>query len=1204
MDIYYTHNKELKKATLNVSEDNPLDFVFLGPIPQNNILGSAILVGRYDTNLGQVKYQLEGIPSSGEMVSLNGRDLIGFCIENIPNIDPNSLGIYPNWQTIKIVPNPEERDPLELPDAYEYLGDTSITACSYIEGDQVVVDEGSVEFQDFDYAVIRYIWDSLAGRDLDTRTYLSNPPRNNEVVGWGRLPNDLTYLFWNSDNTGSGVEGILVDITALKRDFPVHKLFEVDLGAFWYGEKASGNVTLEVETYRGGSMQASGYNWVNNGGTLVQSSKLKTRVDFQTKDPSTIGNRLGILRYNTETKLGMLEGLEVLPPIPTNQTIPSEYYEFNISRSLEDTETDSLKIVFRPSVLANQLRQWRLLDLETDTFVVENSKGYAIVSSDYIKVTEESYFATLEILIPLGSEKNYRLITDSAHFEVSQNKNASYNEARSSFNLISFSETSEVVTFKLPETTLKVPENLSRGITRFNNMFENCRFFDDPNIIKWETSYVTTAENMFLGASTFNQDISLWDVSEIWHFTGMFENSINFNQDLSAWVVSHISEEPERFSYNTPNWTLPKPEWGVYPVVKPTFVPFEFRTNSEQERTLTLNFNSLRGYEWYIYKDGILTYRGYEDNCEVTVLPGESVYEVFVSAFNLVLSSTSYEPNNSDSISIISFCDQTSYQRFDLPNCNFTVPETLPSHLTEITSMFSDCNYFNSDISGWDVSRIINMNSIFVNCTNFNQDLSKWNTSKALYMESVFESSGFNGDISGWDTSRVYGMSSMFKNNTVFNQDISSWNVGEVNSMESMFSGATAFNQDLSSWNVKKQTEEPNNFDLGTENTWILPKPIWGTKGVRFTEPLTWTTTNNVRSDRELTTSVTIYEIPDKAVWKLYRNSVLVANSDNFTDSSVIKNYYGSYTINLSLYANGSPTNSYELYTEDLERVELTHPGEDFGNHGVVTINSFCTETNIISFGFKSCDLIVPDNIPRYLRSLEAMFASQTNFNKDLSNWDVSLITNMNYLFQQCKIFNQDLSNWDVSNIITKPFEFDLYADVWEENNKPLWGTEGKAPEYLRIDVTGQSGIYLTLSKNGSPFNTYNLTDPDFDLELFKNTLSTGRTPNSAAFFAYPSIMNYTTNPDPSLGSGFSGLNRLGNVVSPLHPDTGFEIVDGFYANNEAHMPPYNIKKEFNKISFKETPDIPPEYDIFYSIPEAAQGKVISITSNAVIMIE
>ena len=42
---------------------------------------------------------------------------------------------------------------------------------------------------------------------------------------------------------------------------------------------------------------------------------------------------------------------------------------------------------------------------------------------------------------------------------------------------------------------------------------------------------------------------------------------------------------------------------------------------------------------------------------------------------------------------------------------------------------------------------------------------------------------------------------------------------------------------------------------------------------------------------------------------------------------------------------------------------------------------------------------------------------SNTNFNGDISGWDVSNVTNMEFMFYECKSFNQDISTWDVSKV-------------------------------------------------------------------------------------------------------------------------------------------------------------------------------------------
>ena len=49
--------------------------------------------------------------------------------------------------------------------------------------------------------------------------------------------------------------------------------------------------------------------------------------------------------------------------------------------------------------------------------------------------------------------------------------------------------------------------------------------------------------------------------------------------------------------------------------------------------------------------------------------------------------------------------------------------------------------------------------------------------------------------------------------------------------------------------------------------------------------------------------------------------------------------------------------------------------------------------------------------------SMYAMFRSTANFDGDLSNWDVSSVTSMSYMFQNAYSFDGDLSNWNTANV-------------------------------------------------------------------------------------------------------------------------------------------------------------------------------------------
>lgn len=61
-----------------------------------------------------------------------------------------------------------------------------------------------------------------------------------------------------------------------------------------------------------------------------------------------------------------------------------------------------------------------------------------------------------------------------------------------------------------------------------------------------------------------------------------------------------------------------------------------------------------------------------------------------------------------------------------------------------------------------------------------------------------------------------------------------------------------------------------------------------------------------------------------------------------------------------------------------------------------------------------------------------------SNFNGDISKWDVSKVTDMSYMFNGSE-FNQDISNWDVSKVINMDYMF--YSSIF---NQPLnkWNPE------------------------------------------------------------------------------------------------------------------------------------------------------------------
>jgi surface protein len=57
------------------------------------------------------------------------------------------------------------------------------------------------------------------------------------------------------------------------------------------------------------------------------------------------------------------------------------------------------------------------------------------------------------------------------------------------------------------------------------------------------------------------------------------------------------------------------------------------------------------------------------------------------------------------------------------------------------------------------------------------------------------------------------------------------------------------------------------------------------------------------------------------------------------------------------------------------------------------------------------------------ITDMSNLFDDKTTFNSDISNWDVSNVTTMSYMFRNTP-FNQDISSWNVSNVVNMSFMF------------------------------------------------------------------------------------------------------------------------------------------------------------------------------------
>ena len=183
-----------------------------------------------------------------------------------------------------------------------------------------------------------------------------------------------------------------------------------------------------------------------------------------------------------------------------------------------------------------------------------------------------------------------------------------------------------------------------------------------------------------------------------------------------------------------------------------------------------------------------------------------------------------------------------------------------PEELTNISSMFSDCENLSSiiDIDFLNTSNVKKMNKMFLNCKSLESlpDISKWDTSKVTHIDYMFSGceklkalpdiskwnansvTGMNSmfsecksllslpDISKWNTSNVVDMSKLFLNceSLLSIPDIQRWSIKNTEKINCMFSGCKSLTSfpDISKWKTNKIKDMGNLFN-GCENTPELP---------------------------------------------------------------------------------------------------------------------------------------------------------------------------------------------------------------------------------------------------------------------------------------------------------------------------------------------------------------------------------------------
>ena len=87
------------------------------------------------------------------------------------------------------------------------------------------------------------------------------------------------------------------------------------------------------------------------------------------------------------------------------------------------------------------------------------------------------------------------------------------------------------------------------------------------------------------------------------------------------------------------------------------------------------------------------------------------------------------------------------------------------------------------------------------------------------------------------------------------------------------------------------------------------------------------------------------------------------------------------------------------------------------------------------------------------VKNMSHMFSMAWSFDKPLNNWDVSNVTNMSKMFYLCCTFNKPLNNWVVSNVRDMKEMFWGTRSLNRLNLLPTWYTKHKDSKNYKVSI-------------------------------------------------------------------------------------------------------------------------------------------------------
>ena len=546
------------------------------------------------------------------------------------------------------------------------------------------------------------------------------------------------------------------------------------------------------------------------------------------------------------------------------------------------------------------------------------------------------------------------------------------------------------------------------GVTSLSYTFLNCsKITTVGRMNEWNTSSVTIMVGTFNGSVLFNQCIGGWNVSNVTAFEGTFYDCLEFNNGdnstpLNNWTLNTTSPVSLNYPFiNCRKFNRYIGDWNTSKVFVMadlfngcTIFNNGFDAGVETGNQLKWDTSSCTNMSKVFYQAP-----AFNSNLGTGTTPWDvSKVTTFQSMFQ---SATAF--NNGDDSAPIN-------------NWNINTVSNV-----SMNSMFMGASIFNRDISNWNMTKVNHIGFMFNTATAFNQPVGNWERTGSTLgnvtnMRQTFRFTNFfNQDISNWNVNKVTDFGSMFNAAIAFNNGsnsntnpvtsrtgIDGWDINTVSNvtMDSMFQSANAFNRPIDNWYMTKVTNINSMFRSSTFNH---PLSNWERIG---------STLGNVTDMGDMFASNIVFN-QDLSAWNTGAVTTMLGM---FNGATSFNNGLASGVSGTMPWDTGSCTNMSLMF------YNAPSFNQDIGLFNVSKVVSFSNIFNRAS-NFNNGDDSTPINNWSINTvsgvNMSAMFAIASVFNRDISSWNMTKVFNTDYMFQNATTFNQPISNWERSGSTT-----------------------------------------------------------------------------------------------------------------------------------------------------------------------------------------